>query len=208
MPNRREQILQAALQLLADHGYHGTSMRKIAAKVGIRESAIYNHFKNKEELFEAILQTYFSDPLESFFAGRDLFEAAKRGKAFLEEFVEFYKELSFDKEQQRLLKIMLIELIPNRKLRHIFLRHCFDTPKKPLATIFFAMMQENLIRSDDPNLTAFEFISPLCSLRLQILLLDLDGAASSPMALQFDRHVSFFWECIAICGLPERHAPL
>lgn len=47
-------ILEAAYELFAEKGYRGSSMREIAEKSGIKAGSIYNHFKNKEELFEAV----------------------------------------------------------------------------------------------------------------------------------------------------------
>ena len=38
-----------------DQGYHATSMRQIADKAGLALGGIYNHFKSKEEIFEAII---------------------------------------------------------------------------------------------------------------------------------------------------------
>jgi len=46
----KELILKASMELFSEYGYKAASVRKIAAKVGIRESALYNHFTNKEEI--------------------------------------------------------------------------------------------------------------------------------------------------------------
>jgi len=50
----RGQIVNAAYKLFLHQGYHGTSMRQIAADAGVTASAIYNHFSNKEEIFQAV----------------------------------------------------------------------------------------------------------------------------------------------------------
>src|SRR5207247_976766 len=51
----RHAIIEAALQLFAEKGYFGTTLRDIAGAVGVRESALYNYFPSKEALFEALL---------------------------------------------------------------------------------------------------------------------------------------------------------
>ena len=48
-------ILEKAKCLFIEHGYHALSMREIAEEVGVSKAALYYHFKDKEELFIAIL---------------------------------------------------------------------------------------------------------------------------------------------------------
>jgi len=51
----RKVILQAAEGLIIRQGYHGLSMREIAEAVGVSKAALYYYFKDKEELFLALL---------------------------------------------------------------------------------------------------------------------------------------------------------
>ena len=53
--NRRREVLAAALELLADEGYAGASLRKVAAKVGIAQPSLYHYFRTKEEIVEQVL---------------------------------------------------------------------------------------------------------------------------------------------------------
>jgi len=50
---RREQILQAALEVFAEKGYHNARVSDVAARAGVSQGTIYWYFKSKEELFEA-----------------------------------------------------------------------------------------------------------------------------------------------------------
>lgn len=52
----RELILQAAADLFARYGYHGTSTRRIAEAVGIRQPSIFYHFPSKQAIVSAILE--------------------------------------------------------------------------------------------------------------------------------------------------------
>lgn len=51
----KEKILQAALRLFAKDGYEGVSVRKIAEKLGITKGALYKHYKNKQDIFDSIV---------------------------------------------------------------------------------------------------------------------------------------------------------
>jgi AcrR family transcriptional regulator len=54
--SRRQLILDAAATLLAARGYHGTSIRDIAAAAGMTPAAIYSHFASKAELLVAVYE--------------------------------------------------------------------------------------------------------------------------------------------------------
>jgi AcrR family transcriptional regulator len=51
----RDEILKAAANLFATHGFHETSMAEVARAAGVSKALIFWHFKSKEELFVAVL---------------------------------------------------------------------------------------------------------------------------------------------------------
>jgi len=52
---RREQITQAAIELIAAQGMTGFSVVQLARRVGVAPSAIYHHFKGKDEILDSVL---------------------------------------------------------------------------------------------------------------------------------------------------------
>ncbi len=60
----RERILDEARQLFAEHGYHTLTMRSIAKAMGYSHGALYYHFKEKAELFYALVNADFQMLLE------------------------------------------------------------------------------------------------------------------------------------------------
>ncbi|MBN1439520.1 MAG: TetR/AcrR family transcriptional regulator [Anaerolineales bacterium] len=54
----RGAILRAAYAVFLKRGYHATSMRDIAARAKLSVAAAYNHFKNKDDLFVAVLHEH------------------------------------------------------------------------------------------------------------------------------------------------------
>lgn len=52
----KDKILIEALSLFSVSGFSAVSVRDIAKAVGIRESAIYKHYKNKQQLFDTIVE--------------------------------------------------------------------------------------------------------------------------------------------------------
>jgi AcrR family transcriptional regulator len=52
----RRRILDAALELLAEHGYEGTSLQQVADRVKLHKSSLFHHFRSKEELAHEVFR--------------------------------------------------------------------------------------------------------------------------------------------------------
>ena len=71
-PSTADRILDAAEGLFAQRGYSATSLGDVADRVGIRSPSLYNHFRNKEALYTAVLERLLEDflrPLEELNTG-------------------------------------------------------------------------------------------------------------------------------------------
>jgi len=55
-PQRREQILRAAIELFSHGGYHGVTVDAIAHKAGISKGNLYWYFKSKQEIFQLLFE--------------------------------------------------------------------------------------------------------------------------------------------------------
>lgn len=53
---KKEQILECAEELFAEHGYDGTSVRQLASKAGVNIAMISYYFGSKEELFANLVE--------------------------------------------------------------------------------------------------------------------------------------------------------
>ncbi len=58
---RREEILAVAAELFATHGYHGTSLGDIAARMEVRKTALYHYVKAKEDILIEIYDRMLTD---------------------------------------------------------------------------------------------------------------------------------------------------
>lgn len=61
-PNvRKEQILTAAKKLFSQNGYYQTQIADIHREAGVARGTIYQYFKNKDDIFETLLEKLYSD---------------------------------------------------------------------------------------------------------------------------------------------------
>jgi len=63
-PERREQIIQAAIIIMSEQGLPGTTTKRIAEKVGISEPALYKYFPGKKEIVLESLEEVSRKPLQ------------------------------------------------------------------------------------------------------------------------------------------------
>lgn len=54
--DRREVLLEAALGVFSEHGYHHTSLEHVAERAGVSKALIYEHFGSKRDLHQALLE--------------------------------------------------------------------------------------------------------------------------------------------------------
>lgn len=74
----RSRLLIAAVKLFADRGYEASSMRELAAEVGVKAPAIYNHFDSKSEVLSAAVDYALSDFLATVLTGLEAFPQSDR----------------------------------------------------------------------------------------------------------------------------------
>ncbi len=68
---KRQLIMDTALELFAASGFENTTITQIAKKAGISKGLLYNYFISKEELLEAILNKGIDDMLAGFDPNKD-----------------------------------------------------------------------------------------------------------------------------------------
>ena len=76
--DKRGEIIQAALELIAEHGFHGAPMAMIADKAGVGAGTIYRYFENKDvlitELYRKLEEKIMAALQEGYSVGKPLRE--------------------------------------------------------------------------------------------------------------------------------------
>lgn len=194
----KEKILKTALKLFSSKGYKATTVRDIAGAMGVKQSALYNHFKNKDEILETLISNLTSSAIVTLFDNKEAQELQKQGKSLLSSIATTFKLLSFDGQNEALYKLLMQEIFRNERIREIYNEHFYQENVKKLSGILFGLMQDEQIKSSDPLLLANEFFSPLFFYQMQVTLLKLDKKSTSAAVSMFEKHVDFFWDTIKL----------
>ena len=83
MNDKKENIINAAVELFAEKGFEGTSIRELAAKAGVNVAMVNYYFGSKEKLFEAMVQykaSYTKNIIEEILKDNALSEIQKIDK--------------------------------------------------------------------------------------------------------------------------------
>jgi AcrR family transcriptional regulator len=113
-------ILVHAMEAFNEHGYHGTSVRNIAGRVGVTVPALYYHYENKQALLATLLETSIKDVLDRCRAA-----AAEAGPAPLARFCGMVESIVLYMAHRRSLAFLDTEirsLEPANRARYVALR--------------------------------------------------------------------------------------
>lgn len=99
----RQRILDSAEQVFQRQGVSRTSLSHIAAEAGVTRGAIYWHFKNKVDLYDAMIRRVL-DPEEPL-CGSDVLMVDDPLRAIRELAVDFLRRVALDARHQRVFEI-------------------------------------------------------------------------------------------------------
>ncbi|PCJ56558.1 MAG: hypothetical protein COA79_18540 [Planctomycetota bacterium] len=105
---KRHDILEAAIEEFQLHGYDMTSIDRIAERAKVSKRTVYNHFKNKEDLFQEILTCLLKTACA---ANTMNYEPNIPPEKQLKKFIKTQIEVFSRTETLKLARLVLVELI-------------------------------------------------------------------------------------------------
>ena len=155
----RQAILDAALDLFADKGFFGTSLRDVASAVGVRESALYNYFAGKEALFEALLMAHQDSKMARLSLLVD--GAISDGPALLEQLALATLNGFVEPREQKMFRILMSDGLRLAKDGRLNLHERMASGREQLHDILRRLIAEGWLRPGDVTVLALAFMSPL-----------------------------------------------
>lgn len=162
----REAIIDAALEVFAGKGFHGASLKDIAALVGIRDSAIYHYFASKEQLVDAILAERSPRSAEDVSTLSDA--PVTDARALLERIARAVLDTMRLPQTQKVFRVLMADGLRLHAEQRINLLRYFDGGR--LATLMDRMVKQELLRAGHPVLLAIEFTAPFHMLMMLSML--------------------------------------
>ena len=156
--SRPGEILEAALDCFAERGFAATRLEDVAARAGVTKGTAYLYFKNKEDLFKAVVSDYVVPAIEQF-------EAAARAPGPVSELLRSIAVMFFEKVYKTrfsaLPKLVISEASNFPELARFYLDEVIDRGRRLLTTLIRRGIASGEFRQFDVEYTVYRMIAPL-----------------------------------------------
>lgn len=147
---RRQQILDATIDLFSRRGFNGTTTREIANAAGVNEALIFRHFARKEDLYAAILKqgAHYGDTRQWL---PDLRALAARGDDQQLLTTLFSRLIAQHDQAHGFLRLMLYAALEDHALAQMFYREQIEPLQEFLLAYVTERQRQGMFRPCDPS---------------------------------------------------------
>jgi len=151
---RRQQIVEAAVDLFSRKGFRGTTTREIAEAAGISEAMIFKHFATKHDLYFAIIEA--KSETEELLAGAARAVSAEDDAAVFRSVA--LKLLEQTEKDPSLMRLLLFSALEGHELSDIFFESRVKRLHEFLSSYIRTRIEEGRFQSVDALVAARGFI--------------------------------------------------
>ena len=156
--DKKEHIINIAVELFSTKGFEGTSIRELAAKAGVNIAMVNYYFGSKEKLFEALIENkvaYMKGKLEELVANKSLSEIEK-----IDVIIESYVERLLSQPAYH--RVIHQELLVNqRESMHQSITNIFKRNMEMVKSIINVGIKKKVFKKVDPELTMASIIGTI-----------------------------------------------
>ena len=166
----KQRILDEALTLFSEKGYANVFVADIAEKVGIKAPSLYKHYRNKQAIFDAIIEEMNRRFLEE--AGNLQINGADASAD-----AEIYKHISeeqlitlgnnlflyflHDDYTRRFRKMLTIEQFHDKKLATAYMKQYVDDPLSYQEILLGLMVSAGVLQTENVEIMTLHFYAPI-----------------------------------------------
>ena len=159
----KQMIQEAALSLFSQRGFSAVSVRDICKVVGIKESTIYYHFKNKQDIFETLLRDLIniSNSMQVKFDNELSKIKRVEQRHFIAVGLSFLNNYLLEERILKFIRMLMIEQHVNDDATKLYHQILFDAPLKHNAAVFQHLMHMGCFKEGDIHYLAVEYYAPI-----------------------------------------------
>ena len=153
----KEKILLEAMKLFSVQGFTAVSVRTIAAAVGVRDSALYKHFKSKQEILDAIVEASKLRFKEQY-AKLNIGEINEDN--LVDSCIEMFSYQTQDEWIVMFRRLLMIEQFSNPEMAAIYRAIFIDMPVNTQKQIFQQLINKKVMKDKNAEVMAVELYAP------------------------------------------------
>ncbi|MCR5249717.1 MAG: TetR/AcrR family transcriptional regulator [Lachnospiraceae bacterium] len=166
----KHRILEEALTLFSEKGYANVYVADIAARVGIKAPSLYKHYKNKQAIFDAIIEEMKRRFLEEAnvlqINGADVLADAEIYKQISEEQLialgnNLFLYFLHDDYTRRVRKMLTIEQFRDRTLAAAYMKQYVDDPLSYEGMLLGLMVSAGVLQAENVEIMTLHFYAPI-----------------------------------------------
>ena len=196
----KEKIFDASIDLFSQKGFDAVTVREIAKEAGIREGSIYNHYKNKGAILDAIIDHFKCQLAEGSLPEEETYALMEDGpEVFFEAGTKMFMKRINTAQIEKLWRLVSIETYHNEKIREFFNKELLEDPINSFENVFSIMIEKKMIKPFNPRTLAYEYWSFTIYLIFEYFVLKYDENFDSCMDIALEKinnHVKFMLEAI------------
>ena len=185
----KEKILDAALTLFAENGYDGTSVEQIANIVGIKAPSLYKHYKGKEDILNALIDSAETRYDEMFGSENHIGKIPENREEFIKMTMGRVAFTMIDPMIRKIRMFLVQEQFRNERISEVTTKHQLDGIQGMFVKIIKGMMDAEIVVKDDPKLLAVELTAPAV---LEIARSDRQPQCEEECLECIERHLQHF----------------
>lgn len=160
MPTK-ERILYAALNLFAEKGYDGVGVDLIAENAGMKGPSLYRHYKGKEDIFNSLIDLVTFHYEEGFGLKQKAEEFPESMDELIENAMGRIQFTMHDDIVRKTRRILAMEQFRSKRMAELATRYYLENLQQMYAGSLAGLMERGILKKDDPEYLALEFVSPV-----------------------------------------------
>ena len=194
----KEKILDEALTLFSEKGYANVFVGDIADRVGIKAPSLYKHYKNKQAIFDAIIDEMnkrFEEQAKAMqINGTDAAADAGIYKSLSEDQLlklgrEFFLYYLHDDYTRKFRKMLTLEQFHDTDLAKVYSKLYVDDPLSYQGVLFGFMVMAGVLKTDNVQVMTLHFYSPIY---FMLTICDREPDREPEMLKLLDEHIKQF----------------
>jgi len=152
---RRNQILDAAVEVFAEKGFDQATVKDVAKTAGVADGTIYNYFKNKKDLLASMISRFAEIGQ---FTGQTVHLSEDADPEQILRFV-VQNRLDLLEKHQTHIQAVLPQVINNAVLRNLFFKTLFQPTVSKIEQVWQAQADKGNIRQVSPEIVVRSMMS-------------------------------------------------